>query len=190
MPTSEEERLLKIVDVTIAHERLYATVGKIASNWAAFEAILHNSLWVLAKVEDEAGACLTAQIPNVSRALDAFAALVRLRGGSDALITRIRIFTEKTHGLSSRRNRAIHSPWNRDWETGKASRLVITAQKKLVFGPEEVDLAHMSKLVDDTHDHVQTFEKIIAEVSEQLSASAGISFRSRSKDSPRLPSGE
>lgn len=182
MPTSDEERLLKLVDVSVSQERLYATVGKIASNWAAFEALLHSSLWVLAKVEDKIGACLTSQIPNVARSLDAFAALVRFHGGSDALMSRINKFTEKTHGLSPRRNRAIHSPWSWEWETGKASRLVITAQKKLVLDAEEIELAEMSKLVDDTHDHIEAFETIIAEISKELSKSAGISFRARSQD--------
>jgi hypothetical protein len=181
MPTFDAEQLLRFAEGAAAQERLYATVGKISSNWAAFEAIQNSALWVLARVDDDAGACLTSQIPNISRALDAFATLVCLRGGDDTLMMRINKFIEKTHNLSARRNRAIHAPWHWNFETGKASRLVITAQKKLVFGPEEVETAEMSKLVDETHDHVEAFEKIIEEISEKLGESAGISFRSRSQ---------
>ncbi len=48
----------------------YIAIGKVASNWAAFEALVNSLLWQLAKVHDDRGACLTAQIANVARSLD------------------------------------------------------------------------------------------------------------------------
>jgi hypothetical protein len=112
----------------------YVAIGKVASNWAAFEHLLNSSLWELAKVDDEAGACITSQIGNSGRSLDALASLVRLRGGGDAILIKINKFAEKSGNLSRRRNRIIHDPWVIENPGLNPGRFEISAVKKLIFG--------------------------------------------------------
>jgi hypothetical protein len=173
----DEESLRKFIKDDADRQQLYAAVGKLASNWAVFEHMLHSSLWVLAKVGDEAGACLTSQIPGPGRALDAFVSLVRMHGGDDALIKTINQFTEKTRGMGDKRNRAVHDSWNWDRETGSPYRLEISAQKRLVMGPRPTTLSDLNRLVDQIAEHIDAFEKVVAQVERQLGATVGICFR-------------
>lgn len=174
---TNDEQLRQLINADADRERLYAAVGKVASNWSVFEHFVHSSLWVLAKVDDDAGACLTSQIAGPGRALDAFAALVRVRGGDDPLIKLINQFAAKTRTLGEKRNRAVHDSWNWNKDTGKSYRLQITAQKTLVMGPQPAGTNEMNTLVDLIADHIEEFEKIVELVEKQLGASAGICFR-------------
>ncbi|THD68447.1 MAG: hypothetical protein E7813_10485 [Bradyrhizobium sp.] len=185
MPINDEESLRKFIKDDADRQHLYAAVGKVASNWAAFEHMLHSSLWVFAKVGDEAGACLTSQIPGPGRALDAFVSLVRMHGGDDALIKTINQFAEKTRGLGDKRNRAVHDSWNWDRETGNPYRLEISARKRIVMGPQPTSLSDMNTLVDQIADHIEAFELVVARVERQLGTAAGICFRPTSPPAPR-----
>ncbi len=146
----------------------FTAIGKVASNWAAFEQIANSLLWVLAGVDDRAGACLTAQIPHMGRTLGALTALVRLRGGNDALVKAINKFQDTTVGLGNRRNRVVHDPWQIDDATGHPKRLEISADKKPVFGYEIVPLEKIEALVDEIWEHITKFEalanRVLAEV--------------------------
>jgi hypothetical protein len=177
MVINDEESLRKFIKDNADRQQLYAAVGKVASNWAVFEHMLHSSLWVLAKVGDEAGACLTSQIPGPGRALDAFVSLVRLHGGDESLIKTINQFSEKTRGLGDKRNRAVHDSWNWDRATGSPYRLEISARKRIVMGPQPTSLSDMNDVVDQIADHIDAFDKIVAEVEKQLGTLAGICFR-------------
>jgi hypothetical protein len=173
LPSVEMSTLL---DELADRERHYAAIGKVTSNWAAFEQLVHSSLWCLAKAEDRPGACLTAQIPNIARAFDALASLADLHGGSKALVRKINQFAEHTHAINGRRNRIVHDPWNWNDETGKPYRLQISAQKKLVFGPLPMDTKEVDQLVEDIFNHINAYETLVTQMSVQL-ASAGILFR-------------
>ncbi len=75
----------------------YKAIGRVAAWWSRFEADVATMLWRLTGLESGLGACLTAQIPNVSRLLDGLVALVAYRGGSKELLTRLNKFKAKTH---------------------------------------------------------------------------------------------
>jgi CspA family cold shock protein len=53
-------------------------VGKVAASWSFFEAMLDISIWNLACMSKEFGACLVAQIAGSARKLDAIIALIKL----------------------------------------------------------------------------------------------------------------
>lgn len=153
----------------------YLAIGKVASNWAAFEGLVRSAIWVLAKVEDEAGACITAQLPNISRALDALIALVRLRGGDDTLVRSYKKMAEDSVALGNKRNRIVHDPWAAERGTKRPHRLEITAQKRLVMGYLAHTTEEVEKLVDEINDHIDRFialtEKAIALVGASLKKS-------------------
>jgi hypothetical protein len=100
-----------------------------------------------------------------------------MHGGDDALIKTINQFAEKTRGLGDKRNRAVHDSWNWDRETGSPYRLEISARKRIVMGPQPTSLSDMNKLVDQIADHIDAFEKVVAEVEKQLGPAAEICFR-------------
>lgn len=147
-------------------------IGKVASNWAALELLVSNALWQLAKIDDEPGACLTAQIGNIGRMLDALTALVRLRGGSEKSLSKIAGFAEKTFGLSTKRNRIVHDPWV---VTGtlEPSRLEVSARKKLIYGYQIMPTTEVNAVVDAIADHTDRFEEIMDAVFAELEPSPG-----------------
>jgi hypothetical protein len=150
----------------------YMAIGKVASNWAALELLVSNALWQLAKIDDEPGACLTAQIGNIGRMLDALTALVRLRGGSEKSLSKIAGFAEKTFGLSTKRNRIVHAAWV---VTGtlEPSRLEVSARKKLIYGYQIMPTTEVNAVVDAIADHTDRFEEIMDAVFAELEPSPG-----------------
>jgi hypothetical protein len=150
----------------------YVAIGMVASNWAAFEYLVNSALWYLAKVDDEPGACLTSQIPNMGRSFDALAAIVRLRGGTDTAIRKINQFAQETHTLGTKRNRVVHDPWAAEKKTSVPHRLEISAQKKLIFGYQPVPTAQLQKVVEEIAAHMDQFDKlmkiILAEIGPSL----------------------
>ena len=151
---TEEEIKALTLRLSGAH---FTAIGKVASNWAVFEQIANSFLWELAEINDRAGACITAQIPHLGRTLAALLALVRLRGGNDALISDINKFQRDTEGLGRRRNRIVHDPWDVDDETGHPRRLEISADKRPVFGFEIVPISEVERLVDEIGEHTDRF---------------------------------
>jgi hypothetical protein len=89
----------------------YAAIGRVAEAWAVFELSIDDACWGLAGLSPTVGVCLTAQVAGHARKLDAFTALVRLRGGGDPLIKAINKFAERARSLAEQRNRVVHDPW-------------------------------------------------------------------------------
>jgi hypothetical protein len=146
------------------HEPHYQSIGRVAANWATFEALVNSALWRLAKVDDEPGACITSQIPNSARQLEALVALVRLRRGSHALIKKLTKFQQDTRGIQDQRNRIVHSPWHLDPKTGEIKRLEISARGALKFELVPMSREKIDKVVDLTKDHVDRFSNLVVEI--------------------------
>jgi hypothetical protein len=43
----------------------YTTVGQIASDWGTLEYVVSHCIWSAAQVDEQLGACITAQIPSL-----------------------------------------------------------------------------------------------------------------------------
>lgn len=147
----------------------YSAIGKVAANWAAFEHLAESALWKLADVGDEPGLCLTAQIPNTARRLDALLALVRLRGGSEALASRINKFAEATHALTEKRNRVIHDSWHWNVATQRALRLEMSAQKRLLYGFVAMPEDEIDAIVEEIAVHIENFDTLMRDVFAAIS---------------------
>jgi hypothetical protein len=154
----------KLPGIQLAANEHYIAIAKVVSNWATFELMIASSLWILAGVDDDPGACLTAQIPNGARLLDAFIALVRLRGGDDTLIRQINKFAEATQKLNLKRNRVVHDPWVAEVGTGRPHRVEISAAKRLIFEYQHVPTDELNALVDAIADHSNRFDEIMETV--------------------------
>jgi hypothetical protein len=81
-------------------------------------------------------------------------------------------------GVGDKRNRAVHDSWNWNKETGQSYRLQISAQKRLVLGPQPMGTEELDALIDTISEHIDAFEKIVTEVERQVGVTAGICFLS------------
>src|SRR6476646_1483972 len=110
MPTSIGNHIEKIRTIHLV------AVGRVTTDWARLEHDMAVMLWFLMDVENKIGACLTSQIPNAARLLDAMSALAGLRGADETLLKSIRKFAEQTYSLGEKRNRIVHGVWTFDPE--------------------------------------------------------------------------
>jgi hypothetical protein len=148
----------------------YAAIGKVAANWAALELYIDSACWILAKVDDKAGVCLTAQVAGIGRKLDAFTALVRLQGGSDALIKSINKFAQDAQGLSEIRNRVVHDPWHGRGLLSIPHRVEASARKKVVFETVLVMTSEVDHIAENIATLTDRFEQIMGVVRDEYLA--------------------
>jgi hypothetical protein len=146
----------------------YAAIAMVAANWAMLERLVDTTIWRLAEVQDEPGACITAQIPNIARRLDAMMALVKLRGASDRLVAKINKFIKQTHSLATKRNRVVHDPWVLEKGTGKPHRFEISAQNKLIFEYVPMGTDEVAVVVNLIHDHINRYDDLLDAISAEL----------------------
>jgi hypothetical protein len=150
----------------------YAAIGKVVANWAAFEHLIESALWVLAQIDDEPAACLTAQIPNMARRFDALLALLRLHGASEEIIKEINKFVDATHALTTKRNRVAHDAWHWEFKTQRALRLEISAQKRLVYGFTAMPEEEVEEVVEEIASHIDDFDALMRRVFSSLPLSS------------------
>jgi hypothetical protein len=110
----------------------YAAVGKVASNWAGFEHRIQWAIWSLAKIDNLTGACITTQIGNSARLVEAVIALLRLRGVTDQSLVPLNKFAEKVGDKQRQRNRIVHDPWAFKMPGGEAARNELSAKRRVV----------------------------------------------------------
>jgi hypothetical protein len=144
-------------------------VGHIAAAWASLEHHINQVIWALASVEDRDGACLTAQMPSLLSRLRALISLVGENGGSEELIADLNRFSHKADALSRRRNRVIHDTWYHD--EGVVSQLEITADRKLKFAKQPIELSALRELWDDIFDAGDAFSDLHKRIGLDLRAS-------------------
>ena len=142
-------------DVSDEH---YAAVGKVASAWALFEGLVDVSIWQVAGLNPQNGACITAQITGSARKLDALISLVRHHHG-DAAVAKLNKIAQTSQGLAEQRNRIVHDPWIQ--EGGSPARLETTARKRVVVATIAVSTTEVNRAVDDISTHIDAFEAII-----------------------------
>jgi hypothetical protein len=139
---------IKPSEIDRADDAHFASVGKVVSAWAILEVLMDGLIWKLADVSTLNGACITAQIPNSARRLDAIISLIHLHNGSKDLVRRFNKFSEKVRELQLKRNRVIHDPWVFD-STGSPMRFEISASKSLELGFKGVTTAETNKLAEE-----------------------------------------
>ena len=64
--TSDSDNPNKIAD---ADPTFYALVGNIASDWSTLEYLVNDCIWASAKLDEQLGACITAQIFSLTSRL-------------------------------------------------------------------------------------------------------------------------
>lgn len=151
----------------------YTAIGRVAANSAALEALISSSIWRFGKMDDEPGACTTAQIYSADGKLKALISILRWRGITDRSMKKLNAFAGNLVGVMELRNCVVHDPWVGEFEKGapndpKPLRLQITAQKTLVFGYKPMstdDVNHVAELLGDK---IAEFDTLIREVMIEL----------------------
>ena len=86
-------------------------VGHISSSWARLEFLVDSTVWDLAKLPENVGACITANFMSVYPKLKALTALAHLNKVSDRTIKKLNRFRSNLYTTSEKRNRAVHDHW-------------------------------------------------------------------------------
>jgi hypothetical protein len=111
----------------------FEIVGNIAHDWASLEYMANASIWQAAMVDQQLGACITAQIFSLPPRLEALVLLLRARGVSDKLMSDLNDFIASSRYPTEVRNRVVHDPLGVHKSDGEARQLQITGRGKLVF---------------------------------------------------------
>ena len=131
------------------------TIGRIASSWSAFELMLDEAIWAFTGLNREVGACVTSQIPNVSRRLEAVLSLLKLKEAPDLILGPLRKFVQRTNELQIKRNGVVHAIWSSGPSTRKTYRMHVTARAGLKFQFEISELKNLKALLSQIKDHTR-----------------------------------
>jgi hypothetical protein len=137
----------------------FAAIGRVAEAWASLELLIDAACWKLAGLEGDVGVCLTSQVSGHARKLDAYVALMRLRGADDAAIKQMNKLAEKARGIAEQRNRVVHDPWMARGALDVPHRMEASARKVAVL-----------KLVPMLTEEVQQLIGVIDELWSEFSA--------------------
>ena len=147
---------------------LYMLVGNIASDWATLEYLVNDCIWTAAQVDQQLGACITAQIFSLPPKLDALVLLLRARGASQKTMRALNDFIQDLRGPTELRNRAIHDPLGVHAKDGKERQLQITARGKLVFELREITATQLAKDRDTIARFLERFMRLRGEIEAEL----------------------
>ena len=126
-------------------------IGQLVCAWARVEHEIDEAIWKLAGVEENPGACMTAQISNVARRFDALFALARLRQTPPELLRDLEKVKNEALKLAALRNRVVHDPWASSYtslDDKKHYRLEVTARSKLDFRYKEVPTDALKRITE------------------------------------------
>jgi hypothetical protein len=154
----------------IIHPEARAAIGAVASEWAILERIIDGTIWQMGNFEPEAGACVTSQLPNIGRKLDALTALSWLRDIDPKIVGELNSFNQNIHGLGKRRNRIVHDTWTVGVDSKIHYRLEITAEKKLRFDFAPTEIQEIYKVANDIIERRNAYLEIEKKLFGGLSA--------------------
>jgi hypothetical protein len=159
----DDDVLLPWLDIDHA-----AAIGRLVSTWAHLEHEIDQLVWTLAGVEENPGACLTAQLSTVARRLDALISLLKLHSTDDLIIRKVAKFKGRTIELAEKRNRVVHDPWSYGYRSKKHYRLEVTARSKLEHRYLHVSTEDMDKITDEIKKASEWFGEIRSQILEKF----------------------
>jgi hypothetical protein len=150
-------------------------LGAVTSAWALLEMYIDVMIWSLAGLTPYTGACITSQLPNISRRLYALASLIEQRGPSSELRKKINQYIELSNKLARQRNRAIHDPWFHRGDINsplaESHRLEITAEAKLTFKAKLVPTKELFNLAIKIEEHRGSLMHLTKQIDAELGTS-------------------
>lgn len=145
-----------------------ALVGAVAATWSQFEAAIDEHILLTGRIPEDVGRCLTAQMIGPRARLDAYIAIVRLRGG-EKFAGELEKFAKQTTGLAEQRNRIVHDPWSQR-ERHVLRRRETTAKRSLRHEHVDVPLEILDSLVKIISRHIDKFKEMSARIEQHTSS--------------------
>jgi hypothetical protein len=150
------------LEKTLPH---YAAVGRVASKWAQLEHHIQELIWGLAGLDDMTGTCITSQIGQSGRLMDALVSLLEQQGASKDERKPFSKFCQAVGDKQRMRNRIVHDPWyfpfNQDGST-TGYRLESSAVKTVVRKLIKQDYEKLETLIQDIESLYLQLTKLVA----------------------------
>ena len=161
----------KVKTVPFGTEQL-EWVGHISSHWAGLEFLVDCTVWDLAKLPEQVGACITANFLSIYPKLKALAALSHLSGASDRTIKKLNRFRSELYQVSEKRNRAVHDYWiMQETRDGfQPVQLTITADGKPEFFFKPVSVKELKATGLEIDEKTKEFRKIREALENEISS--------------------
>jgi len=151
---------------TGATPEIYQAIGMVAEAWAQLEHTADYSIWHLACVNHEIGACITAHLQSLNRRLQALMSLVRLKLPDSPVLPKLNKFIGYTDNLARERNRAVHDPWMMHGDI--PGRFQVTAERRLVFEFRPDTSDRLKNLVTQIDAATMDLNQLMIEVDFQM----------------------
>jgi hypothetical protein len=159
------------------HQRLppehpiHSLIGQIASDWAAVEHLLDLIIWQLAKLDEETGACITAQVMGSFPRMLTIIALCERRGLDASILNQARDLVGKMKGPQDRRNRILHDAWFVEANSGQTEQFKSMAKEELLYGFHPVDEAYVRETLAKIGRRIEMAGKLRNAIMDALSSS-------------------
>jgi hypothetical protein len=122
----------------------YAAVGRIASEWSHIEHLLDQTIWDLAGINAQVGACITSQIMGVGPRCKAIITLGIGCGMSKSLQKKFRTLMSDSYSTAVYRARAVHDPWYASL-SGKPAQFKAMPYDDPRFGIKDVEQSDLDE---------------------------------------------
>jgi hypothetical protein len=152
---------------------VHALVGRMTVAWASFEHQLDRTIWAMLGGDEHLGASVTAQYMGPGPRFLTILALGAYHKLDAKLIGKVNALQQKTYSLTEERNRKTHDRWLEEIGSSKTGQFKAMPKGKLTFGPTEVDLADLEKLITSTRELGKAARDLQALVSSSLKSSRG-----------------
>lgn len=149
--------------------KIYSLVGRVCSEWAHLEHILDETIWDLAEINPERGACITAQlIGHRPRRLTIIALTAHLK--LERNTGKVEAFMNKLSNLAEDRNRIVHDPWYQYTGTDKTGQFRSMDRRELEFGIKEIDLTMIEATISAIQTMAQDYTQLKSQIFAELKA--------------------
>jgi hypothetical protein len=134
---------------------IYSLVGQVASSWAHIDHLLDITIWQLADVDAQAGACVTAQIPGTYGRFKAVIALLtvhqqRTNKSLKPLFDKATELSQKANLPGEGRHRTVHDPWYEYPDSlDQTAQFRAMPHKDPKYGIQPVDLNDIKSNLED-----------------------------------------
>ncbi len=152
---------------------VYNLLGRLASDWSHVEHTLDTIIWALARVEPEAGACVTSQLLGHYGRFKAIVALLTLHEQKTQkktahLTARATKLQGKANRPGDQRNRNIHDPWYIFTGHDVPGQFKAMPHKDLRFGVHPRDLEEIKGTLDAIYKFSAQVEELRTDIIKML----------------------
>lgn len=144
-------------DITAMYS--WSLIGRVAAAAASVDQLLDDTIWTIAGIDHEYGACITSQLGSNFNRFVVIESILKLRDAPDDVIRKLNKLSQRWKGLGEKRNRAVHDSVAYDTENKKIFVRTIASRpgEGLKYLNEPFDYEKYRKTGDDIVNFVREF---------------------------------